>query len=116
MTINQIVESGMNFGPYPKGHCFFIEKSPTYKKIQNNVQIAEFLLLHYAKDGSPVVWVVEAKSSTPRPATQPNFDEFIALRTHHSELSTCSPVLESLYYYNPYPKCQYRSRLNRGDK
>ena len=69
MTINQIVESGMNFGPYPKGHCFFIEKSPTYKKIQNNVQIAEFLLLHYAKDGSPVVWVVEAKSSTPRPAT-----------------------------------------------
>ena len=77
MTINQIVESGMTFGPYPKGHCFFIEKSATYKKIQNNLQIAEFLLLHHSKDGTPVVWVVEAKSSTPRPATQPNFDEFI---------------------------------------
>ena len=77
MTMNQIVESGMTFGPYPQGHCFFIEKSATYKKIQNNVKIAEFLLLHHSKDGTPVVWVVEAKSSTPRPATQPNFDEFI---------------------------------------
>ena len=44
MTMNQIVESGMTFGPYPQGHCFFIEKSATYKKIQNNVKIAEFLL------------------------------------------------------------------------
>lgn len=77
MTINQIVESGMTFGPYPKGHCFFIEKSATYKKIQNNVQIAEFLLLRHTKDGSPVVWVVEAKSSSPKPATLPNFDGFI---------------------------------------
>ncbi len=39
--------------------------------------MAEFLLLRTSND-SPVMWVVEAKSSTPRPETQPNFDDFIA--------------------------------------
>jgi len=40
-----IVESGMAFGPYPAGHCFHIEKSTTYQKVQTGVRIAEFLLL-----------------------------------------------------------------------
>jgi len=40
--------------------------------------MAEFLLLRTGKGKRPYLWVVEAKSSTPRPETQPNFDEFIA--------------------------------------
>ena len=69
-----IYESGMEFGTYPDGHCFHIEKSQTYQKIRDNVKIAEFLLYR----PSSVVWIIEAKSSSPRPETQPGFDEFIA--------------------------------------
>ncbi len=76
MTTQPIIESDMTFGPYPEGYCFYIEKSRCYEAIQDHVQMAEFLLLKES-DGNPVVWVVEAKSSTPRPETQPNFDEFI---------------------------------------
>ena len=38
--------------------------------------MAEFLLLRQQQEG-PTVWIVEAKSSSPRPETQPNFSEFI---------------------------------------
>ena len=76
MTTAAILESGMTFGPFPAGQCFCIEKSECYQKIQEGVQIAEFLLLRQQKDG-PTVWVVEAKSSSPRPETQPNFADFI---------------------------------------
>lgn len=78
MTTQPIVESGMIFGPYPDGRCFYIEKSNTYADIQQGVQMAEFLLLRIDNGKPPILWVVEAKSSTPRPETQPNFDEFIA--------------------------------------
>jgi hypothetical protein len=77
MTTQPIFDSGMTFGPYPDGHCFHIEKSATYLKVQRGVQMAEFLLLRLYKARPPAVWVVEAKSSTPRPETQPNFEEFI---------------------------------------
>lgn len=77
MTTQRIIESGMTFGPYPEGHCFYIEKSETYKHSQQGVQMAEFLLLRRRPQSPPVVWIVEAKSSTPRPETQPNFDQFI---------------------------------------
>lgn len=75
MTTEPIIESGMTFGPYPEGHCFYIEKSETYQKINEGVKIAEFLLLHSQDDS--IVWIVEAKQSSPRPETQPNFDEFL---------------------------------------
>ena len=78
MTMQPIVESGMTFGPYPEGRCFCVEKSTIYADIQQGVKMAEFLLLHADHGKPPVLWVVEAKSSTPRPKTQPNFDEFIA--------------------------------------
>jgi len=78
MTNLTIEESGMSFGPYPEDHCFRIEKSETYKKIQDGVKIAEFLLLRTNNGDSPDVLVVEAKSSSPKPETQPNFDEFIS--------------------------------------
>lgn len=76
MTTEAIIESGMTFGPYPAGQCFYIEKSACYENVQEGVQMAEFLLLKQQQQG-PTVWVVEAKSSSPRPGTQPNFAEFI---------------------------------------
>lgn len=76
MTTEAIIESGMTFGPYPAGQCFYIEKSTCYEKVREGVQMAEFLLLRRQQQG-PTVWVVEAKSSSPRPETQPNFAEFI---------------------------------------
>jgi len=75
MTTEPIIESGMTFGPYPEGDCFPIEKSETYQKIKEGVKIAEFLLLHSQDDS--IVWIVEAKQSSPRPETQPNFDDFL---------------------------------------
>ena len=83
MTTELIFESGMTFGPYPEGRCFYIEKSSCYAAIREHVKMAEFLLLR-TSHGNQVIWVVEAKSSAPRPETQPNpgtkqdFDIFIA--------------------------------------
>jgi len=77
MTTQTIIESGMTFGPYPEGRCFYIEKSNCYSAIQEHIQMAEFLLLRTNRE-KPVMWIIEAKSSTPRPETQPNFDNFIA--------------------------------------
>lgn len=76
MTMEPITESGMTFGPYPAGQCFYIEKSKSYVAVQEGVQMAEFLLLKQQRK-ERTVWVVEAKSSSPRPGTQPNFAEFI---------------------------------------
>lgn len=65
MTTEAISESGMTFGPYPAGQCFYIEKSACYSQVQEGVQIAEFLLLRQQENG-PTMWIVEAKSSCPR--------------------------------------------------
>ncbi|MDQ3314475.1 MAG: hypothetical protein M3505_07580 [Verrucomicrobiota bacterium] len=76
--MRSIIESGMTFGPYEDERFFYIEKSVTYGSIQEGVQMGEFLLLRSDEDKPPSIWIVEAKSSTPRPETQPNFDEFIS--------------------------------------
>ncbi len=78
MTTKPIVESGMTFGPYPEGRCFHVENSRAYAAIQEGVKVAEFVLLREGKRRPASLWVVEARSSTPRPETQPNFDLFIA--------------------------------------
>jgi hypothetical protein len=67
----------MTFGPYADGACFHIEKSRCYSQIQEGVQMAEFLLLRHKNGKPPEIWVVEAKQSSPRPETQPNFKAFI---------------------------------------
>jgi hypothetical protein len=77
MSAEPFLESGMTFGPFAEGHCFRIERSEIYRKMQDGLQMAEFLLLRLRAGHPPTIWVVEAKSSTPRPETQPNFDEFI---------------------------------------
>ena len=71
------VESEMTFGPYADGHCFRVEQSDTYKAIQDGVQMAEFLLLRTQANTPPFIWIVEAKKSSPRSQTQPDFNEFI---------------------------------------
>lgn len=77
MIVDAFTESGMTFGPFPDGHCFRIETSKTYLKVQDGVPIAEFLYLHTVAE-KKYIYIVEAKSSTPRPTTQPEFDAFIA--------------------------------------
>lgn len=72
-----IVESGMTFGPFSDDDCFELEKSAMYQNIQQGVRMAEFALIRRSEKRPPVVWLVEAKSSSPRPTTQPSFDEFI---------------------------------------
>jgi hypothetical protein len=78
MIASAIVESGMTFGPYPEGSYFYIEKSAAYRAIKESVKMAEFLLLKTRKAKPHQVWIIEAKSSSPRVEAQPNFDEFIA--------------------------------------
>jgi hypothetical protein len=51
-------------------------KNKAYQEIQDGVKMAEFLLLRI-QGNSLSVWIVEAKKSSPRPETQPNFDAFI---------------------------------------
>ena len=77
MTEKSITESGMIFGPYPEEKCFHIEESKTYHQLRSHIKIAEFLLIRNLKDSSPIVWVVEAKSSSPQPNKNIIFDEFI---------------------------------------
>lgn len=74
--MDPFLESGMMFGPYPDGTCFRLETCSVYRKIRDGVPIAEFLLLR-ERHGSSVVWVVEAKSSSPRPESPERFDDFI---------------------------------------
>ena len=82
MSAEPIIESGMSFGPYNDGFCFHIEKSVTIKEINKNakktegVPIAEFLLLVLESE-LPTIWVIEAKSSSPQPANQIDFDAYI---------------------------------------
>jgi hypothetical protein len=72
-----LIESGMTFGPFPGGSCFPIEQSASYQAIEAGVKMAEFLLLRQTEGDSPVVWIVEAKSSSPRPQSRADFDDFI---------------------------------------
>jgi hypothetical protein len=96
MATEPIIESGMTFGPYPDGCCFHIEQSNVYQGIRNNgVKIAEFLLLRDAEEDQPVMWVVEAKSSSPRPKIRPDFDKFIT-EIHEKLLNAFSLALALL--------------------
>ncbi len=77
MTLEPIVESGMIFGPYEDGYCFYIEKSDTYKAIQDGVKLAEFLLIRSKNSQPSSIWVVEAKQSSPKPENLIDFENFI---------------------------------------
>lgn len=69
-----IDESNMRFGPYPEQDCFHIEQSQTYRHLQEGVKMAEFLLIDPQNNR---ICFIEAKSSSPRPDSAQNFDQFI---------------------------------------
>ena len=73
MTVS---ESGLIFGPFPGGDCFLSEQSELYQRIQHGVAICEFALIRQRQD-STRVWLVEAKSSSPRPDNGVRFNEYI---------------------------------------
>jgi hypothetical protein len=68
-----IVESGMTFGPFLEEHCFYIEKSNAYNKLQSGVKMAEFFLIQPDKN---MLLVVEAKSSSPNPTNKESEHQF----------------------------------------
>jgi len=72
-----IIESGMQFGPYPNDDCFELEKSALCLNIQPGVKMAEFALIRYQASKQPDIWLIEAKSSAPQAATKPDFDKYI---------------------------------------
>jgi len=74
--MNGITESYMHFGPYPNGQFFPVEKSACYGSIGENVKIAEFILYRNYND-QPQIWIIEAKSSSPRPRNQEDINQFI---------------------------------------
>lgn len=67
----------MVFGPFEEGHVFHIERSATYAAIQEGIKIGEFLLIRHRGSSPSLVFVVEAKSSSPRPENYKNFATFI---------------------------------------
>lgn len=77
-----IVESDMTFGPYDDAHCFYVERSATYSAVQNRVPMAEFIFLQVREGNPSRVWIVEAKSSSPRSENADRFSEFISEIRH----------------------------------
>ena len=100
MTNIDFTESGMKFGPYHSSLFFHIEESETYKRVKEGVQIAEFLLLRLPSGKTPSIWIVEAKSSSPRPETQPKFEEFIT-EIHDKLCNTLSLGLAAVLRRHP---------------
>jgi len=75
MNMKTVIESGLTFGPFEAEDLFEIEKSRAYKSIQDNMPIAEFVVLRQGNQTK--VFTVEAKSSSPQPGNKVNFDKFI---------------------------------------
>ncbi|MFZ2727324.1 MAG: hypothetical protein WAX77_13805 [Methylococcaceae bacterium] len=81
MEYELFTESGLTF-KLPKDFLFRIEKSQTFLSINQSakenegIKTAEFLFLDIQKD-SILIWVVEAKTGTPQPAKEKDFNEFI---------------------------------------
>lgn len=79
MSRDGIVESGLRFGPYPRGRLFRIETSALHHAAGEGVKIAEFVLHRPGKGKKPArIWVVEAKTSAPRPESTESFEAYLA--------------------------------------
>ena len=75
MAAETINESGMDFGPFADGCLFRLEESAVYRKIEEGVQMAEFVAV---QGGSEVRLVtLEAKMSSPRAGNEPDFSSYI---------------------------------------
>ena len=85
----------MVFGPYDEALFFHIEKSALYGQLQEAFKIAEFVLMRQQKSG-PVLWIVEAKSSSPQPQNQKDYASYIdeiKSKLTNGLLLSCSVVI-----------------------
>ena len=64
-------ESGMVF---EDDDYFQIDNSELHRRLRQNIKMADFLLL---KKKGKELWIIEAKSSSPRLRNQPRFDQYI---------------------------------------
>jgi hypothetical protein len=63
--MDQIIESGMAFGPYRAGHGFRVEDSAPHKAAGEGVKMIEFYKLDLPPEKPPQLWLVEAKTTPP---------------------------------------------------
>jgi hypothetical protein len=68
-----ISESGLLFGDYDDGNVFPMEKSQIYKDLEGCSKTVEFVLRLTAGK----IYFVEAKSSSPKPGSENDFNVFI---------------------------------------
>lgn len=100
MTIT-IEESGLTFGPFARDDCFELEKSEAYLRINRRsksstgIKVCEFALIHRAENRAPAIWLVEAKSSSPRPDNPEKLADFISDIQH--KLSNALQLLVASY-------------------
>lgn len=73
-----ILESEMTFGPFSESECFPIERCPPYTNLGDGVKMVEFALNRPNSHQEPVLCLVEAKHSSPRPQNQDDFSTFIS--------------------------------------
>ncbi len=73
----EFTESKMTFLADPEGLRFHVEKSRTYAALQEHLPMVEFLQLRMAAGKPTQLWVVEAKSSSPKPASHADFENYI---------------------------------------
>lgn len=69
----RVFESSLCFGEYEEDRFFHIEKSNTYKSLGGDLKTVEFILCHNENK----IWMIEAKSSSPKPNNEVDFDKFI---------------------------------------
>lgn len=68
-----IIESGLQFGEYEENRLFHAEQSMIYRSLGKGISTVEFVLFN-----DPIeILMIEAKSSSPQPSNQENFDDFI---------------------------------------
>lgn len=68
-----ISESGLYFGEYGESRLFYAEQSSVYKSLGDSICTIEFALYNENDE----ILMVEAKSSSPKPSNQIDFDGFI---------------------------------------
>ena len=84
--MRDIVESGVNFGPYAEDNLFYIEKSDLYKSLGAGIKTTEFVLR--ANELEPAILFVEAKTNAPNPE---NRDDSAEKRKKFEEFYTEVP-------------------------
>lgn len=71
--MKDIVESGVNFGPYEESDLFYIEKSDLYRSLGAGIKTTEFVLR--TNESGTTILFVEAKTNAPNPDHKDDSDE-----------------------------------------